>query len=181
MSTRLLYPVRIVGCLAVVSAAVGCDGNVKTTVLNPDSVVKGSVFEGVLVYPPQYVKTTYLFTTLVNAAGEQIGMAPGGCRETIHKEEITIMPDYGTPMLVSNDAGVASSAKFSATLNNGMLVSVNSEPTEKVSEVLTASKELMTAAAAVMIAPAPPGPTRPACNAGPKVSGFSRITLSAAQ
>lgn len=156
-------------------------GNVTTTVLPIASLSPGSSEPGVIFYPPSYVKVTHSFKTLVDGNGDLLGKAPDGCMPVIEKEEMLIMADLSKPLRIENNSGQFSAAKFAVTLNNGMLVSVNAEPTQKPSDLLTA-----------MMPGAPKAPTpglprtirRPgpavilqACNAGSEITNFARATL----
>lgn len=154
-----------------------CEGNVETRVLPADALTKVSTHPGVIIYQPQFVKLTHSFTTLVNETGQVIGDSRGGkCTPVVQKEEITIMADLSHPMLIRNNTGGPSSAKFSVTLNNGMLVSVNSEPTEKLSEVLKASVPVLGLPAGAHALQLPQG--TPACNAGATISKFEKAVLN---
>jgi hypothetical protein len=105
-------------------------------------------------------------------------MSPQACTPAVQKQEITVMADYGTPMLVSNHSGLLSGAKFSVSFNNGLLTSVNAEPIQKPSELVSATMPLMTHPAPLLARPGQPR-LLPACNAGPEVSDFRKATLSA--
>jgi hypothetical protein len=153
-----------------------CDGQVETEVLDAKGLSVGAALTGVIFYPPQFVKSTHSFTTRVDDTGKVIGtLDEGTCRAVVQKQEITILPDLGRPMLVRNASGWASAAKFSVSLSNGLLTAVNAEPTQKPSDLISAAaglaKELGIKA---LLAPGAP----PACNSGPRITAFERATLN---
>ncbi len=137
----------------------GCAGNVTTKELTPEALKEG--VPGVVYYAPRYVTLVYTFTTRVDANGT----VARGCTPVIEKEELSLMPDLKRPMLISNSSGAFSAAKFAVTLENGMLTSINAEPTQKLSDILTTLPALL------------PGVPRDnalgsgnACNAGPRLT-----------
>ncbi len=178
-TTRLLMPA------AALVIAAGCAGQVKTTMLPASAMNPGSTFNGIVFYPPQYVKQTFAFTFLTDEQGTLVGTSPEDCVPTVQKEEIAVLPDLGRPMLLQNASGWLSSAKFSASLKDGMLASVNAEPTQTMSDLITATSSLAEGVAGVVralktVAPPVKGGApkpKPACNANPTLVAFERIAL----
>jgi hypothetical protein len=162
-------------CLFATVVFAGCGGHVRTVVLPAPALAPGASFTGVVFYPPQFVKLTYAYTTLVNAQGGVAGSAGKDCIQAIQKEEVKVLPDLGRPMLMQNASGFFSAARFSVTLDGGMLASVNAEPAQTPSDLVGAAATLVKEAAefsrVVLTEP------KPACNAGPRLVAFERITL----
>ena len=144
----------------------GCAGNVRTTVLKADSLTTpGATFDGVVYYAPQLYKLTYEFTARVDDSGRLVG----GCKSVTEKQEVALMPDLTRPMLLSNSSDAFSAAKFGVALDKGMLASINVEPTQKLSDVLTPLIALIPGAAAKSSSLAD------ACNAAPKLSEVKKL------
>ena len=149
---------------------------------------KDTTVIGVIFYPPQYVKLSYQFTARVEDDGKIVGTsAEGTCKQVVQKEEVQVMADLTKPMLISNSSGDMSAAKFLVSLTNGLLASVNAEPTQKPSEVISAVTGGATGLLGALIPKAAvlrPGgrpiepPTTPACNAAPQLTGFTKVELS---
>src|SRR6267378_767963 len=159
--------------IPLIALVVGCAGNVRTELLRPDALVPGRELSGVIVYQPQYVKLTYAFTTRLDDKGKVLGRATDGtCQQLTQREDVVLMADLTKPALIRNSAGWFSAAKFSVTLNNGMLASVNSEPTQKLSDLLTSSAAVIKEAALALGLVAP---SVEACNANPTLVAFQRI------
>ena len=145
----------------------GCGGQVRMARIQPPAI--GKEIDGVVVYPPMLLKLTHSFTMLVDKDGKVIGTARDGtCLELRQKEELVVQPDFSQPMRVRNASGWFSAAKFAVTLNNGMLASVNVEPTQKPSDVLSATASLIKEIEAVR---------EGACNAGPALTSVARVSV----
>lgn len=167
MTRKYLLPITLVTSMA-------CAGQVGTTRLAPEALERNAEVRGVVYYQPMLVKLTYSFMTRVDKEGKVVGTAVDkSCIQTIQKEELTVIADLTRPMLIRNASGAFSGAKFSVTLANGLLVSVNAEPTQRLSDVLTASSALVKEFGALGITPDPTG----ACNAGPLLSAAVRYTI----
>lgn len=122
--------------------------------------------EGVIYYEPHQVVITYKYTMLIDKDKNVIGSSEDkSCVEVIQKQELAIEPDFANPRVLINKPSNFSSAKFSVTLNNGMLVSVNSESTPKATELIQAVTGLAKEAGYF---PLKAG-AAPACNAGPVI------------
>ena len=162
--------------VAALLLASGCAGQIRTVVLPASGLAPGTSFNGVVIYQPQYVKQTFAFTTILNAQGVVIGTAADkDCVPTIQREDVVLLPDLSRPMLVQNASNPLSTARFSVTLNNGMLASVNAEPMQKPSDLLAAASTLVKEI--VGITRADIKEARPACNASPRLIAFERIEL----
>ena len=160
-----------VACLSAVLLVAGCAGQVRTVVLPTGKLAPGATFTGVVFYPPQYVKQTFAFTTLLNAPGA----AENDCVPMIQREVISLQPDLGRPMLLQNGSHSLSAARFSVTLDNGMLASVNAEPIQKSSDLLSAASTLVKEVGGILLAGTKE--TKPACNASPRLIAFERVEL----
>jgi hypothetical protein len=157
-------------------ALVACTGQVRTVILPPGPLPAGSTHEGGVAYQPQYVKQTFAYTARVDPQGAVVGSASDAtCTPVVQKEDVSLLPDLGRPMLIRNASGALSAAKFSVTLNSGMVASVNAEPTQKPSDLISASSVLLKEAAAVKTIDG--AGARPACNASPRLVAFERIDL----
>lgn len=170
---------RILAGIAAV-LQLSCAGNVTTRVLTPASLNSGTPFEGVVFYPPQYIKLTFAYSALLNDKGEVLGTAEKQtCMAVVQKEEVTLMPDLERPMLMSNSSGLFSAAKFNVTLDKGMLTSINAEPTQKLSDVLTALPGVIPglSGAKSEAAVTKAGPTA-ACNSSPVLMKLSRQSMN---
>jgi hypothetical protein len=151
----------------------GCSGNVQTIAMAPDALKEGTSLQGVVFYQPAYIKLTYAFTARLDKDGKVVGSADEKtCVPLLQKEDVAVMPDLGHPMLIRNASGALSAAKFAVTLNNGMLASVNAEPTQKLSDVLTAAAGILKELPALL-----PLAGGDACNASPRLVRFERVTL----
>jgi hypothetical protein len=164
-----------VACLSAVLLVAGCAGQVKTVVLPTNGLAPGSTFSGVVFYPPQYVKQTFAFTTLLNSQGVGAGTASNDCVPAIQREVIALQPDLGRPMLLQNGSHSLSAARFSVTLDNGMLASVNAEPTQRPSDLLSATSTLVKEIGGILLVD--PKAAKPACNASPRLIAFERVEL----
>ncbi|MDP1889963.1 MAG: hypothetical protein Q8K55_03645 [Gemmatimonadaceae bacterium] len=130
-------------CGTIVSLA-ACAGNVRMSRLQVDEFDKGKEVRGLIVYQPMLVELTYSYTARVDETGKVLGTsAKQGCLETMLKQEVYLLADLEKPTLIRNASGLFSAAKFNVTLNDGMLTSVNAEPTQKLSDVLTATSSLV--------------------------------------
>lgn len=151
-----------------------CAGQVRTTSVAPTALEAGRSVKGVVVYQPTLVKLTYSFTTRVDKDGKVVGTtAERTCAQTIQKEELTMIADLQRPVLIANASGFLSAAKFSVTVSNGLLASVNAEPTQKASDLLTATSSLVKEIGVLAV----PGDPVGACNAGPVLAAIQRVTL----
>lgn len=122
--------------------------------------------EGIIYYEPHQVVITYKFTILVDKDKNVIGTSEeDGCIEVIQKQELAIEPDFESARVLINKPSNFSSGKFSVTLNNGMLVSVNSETAPKATELI---KEITGLTKEAGLLPLAAG-MKPACNAGPVI------------
>ena len=164
--------------LLFVLAQSGCAGNVRTVALNSKAIDStGKSVSGVIFYQPGYFKLTHTFRTLVKD-GVVIGTAGKGCTAQVQKEDVVIMPNLNRPMAVRNASGWLSSAKFSVGLNNGLLSSVNAEPTQKASDIITSAADAIASLSPVLGIVSTTSDTakrvNPACNSGPQLTGFVR-------
>lgn len=126
----------------------------------------GNGVEGVIYYEPQQVVVTYKFTILLDKDKNVIGSSEdSSCIEVIQKQELVIEPNFKDPRVLINKPSNFSNSKFSVTLSNGMLVSVNSESTPKATELI---KEVTVLAKEASFLPLQTG-GNPACNAGPLI------------
>lgn len=153
---------------ALAFALIGCAGNVKMTRLAPSALdVVGKSVEGVVVYQPMLVRVTHTYTSRVDSEGRLIGAWQSeSCVPVVQKEELVLMANLDRPLLVANASGPFSAAKFSVAVNNGLLTAVNAEPTQKVSDVLSAVSGVVKEVAAL----GAEGDAGNLCNAGPVVS-----------
>jgi hypothetical protein len=152
-----------------------CAGNVQTSALTPEQLTPGSSHEGVVFFLPHLVKLTYAFTARVDDKGNVVGTAADkGCTSVIQKEEVTMLPDLAHPMLIKNASGLFSAAKFNVTLDKGLLAAVNAEPTQKPSDLLTATAALVKE---VGVLGAAPTEDFPVCNASPVLVQAKRTTI----
>jgi hypothetical protein len=162
--------------LSLTVSSLACQGNVKTTALPPDALKVGGSVDGVVFFFPQLVKATYSFMALTDNTGKVVGTAEmHDCRPVLQKEELSILPDFSRPMLLRNHSNL-SFAKFAVTLKDGMLTSVNSEPTQTAAGLLSSGATLLkasTAGAAVLATGAPAA----ACNADPHITKVSKATI----
>jgi hypothetical protein len=153
-----------------------CAGNVKMSRVPAAALEEDREVEGVIVYQPVLVKLTYTFMTRIDKDGKVTGSASEGtCAPVTQKEEVMTVADLDKPMRIRNASGAFSAAKFSVTLSNGLLTSVNAEPTQKLSDLLSATSSLVKEIGALAAPPDQSG----ACNAGPVLSAISRIRLPA--
>jgi hypothetical protein len=145
----------------------GCASKFETHRFDPKKWTASDEFvEGVIYYEPHQVVITYKYTTLVDKDKNVIGTSEdGACVEVIQKQELAIEPDFDNPRVIINKPSNFSAAKFSVTLNNGMLVGVNAESMPKSTELM---KEVTGFAKEAGIFPLEKG-ARPACNAGPVI------------
>jgi hypothetical protein len=151
-----------------------CAGNVETRALTPEQLGPGAKHKGVVFYLPEMVKLTYAFTTRVDEKGNIIGSMTdekNKCISITQKEEVSMLPDVGRPMLLTNASGALSAGKFSVTLDKGLLTGVNAEPTQKTSDLLTAAAAVVGAFAAA------PEAESPACNASPMLVSIKRTAI----
>jgi hypothetical protein len=119
-------------------------------------------------------KLTYSFTLRVDE-GKVVGTATDRtCIQSIQKEDLSIIADLERPLVMRNASGLFSATKFSVTLTNGLLARVNAEPTQKLSDVLSATSTLVKELG-VLGAPEDSGRV---CNAGPVLTAITRATVS---
>ena len=157
--------------LGAVLSSVACGGQVRMSRLRPGALDGGKEVTGVIVYQPMLVKLTHSFTVRVDKEGQLIGTsADRTCVQTVQKEELSTIADFSHPMRVRNASGPLSAAKFSVTLANGMVASVNAEPTQKFSDVLSATAAIVTAVGTLAV------PSSAACNSGPVLS-VARVSV----
>ena len=132
---------RVFAVVMLTLSAMGCTSEFRIKAVDStrlDDYKKDGV-NGVLFYQPQYMKTTYVFTTLVDKKGAVVGEAEKKtCTPVIQKEEIRIMPDFDHPWVILSEASMFARGQFSVGLSNGMLASVNSESTPQFTETLNA-------------------------------------------
>jgi hypothetical protein len=153
----------------------GCAGNVRTIALAPGALAAGSSHAGVVYYEAQYLKLTYAYTARIDEKSGVVGTADARtCVPIVQKEEVALMPDLTRPMLIRNDAGFLSAARFAVSLKNGMLESVNVDPAERVSGVLSASGAVLKELPDLLRTPA--AGTAP-CNASPRLVAFEKLAL----
>ncbi|MBS3953555.1 MAG: hypothetical protein KGZ88_11450 [Methylomicrobium sp.] len=141
----------------------GCSGTLYT--------VKGNTKEeGVYTYPQITVIDVYEYTTFTNKDGEVLARKDGTpkCKPK-YEDKIVVRTDYNAPPLrIYYDSALLEQFKFSVTLKDGVLESVNTESTPDRGETL---KNLTSAAKdAASIAAAAPSQT-PLCNAEPRYYG----------
>jgi hypothetical protein len=129
--------------------AIGCAAKIHSQRVSPtDWSPKGNKLSGIIYYQPSLVKITHTFTTLVDDKGKVLGTAAEKtCLPMIEKEELQVWPDFTDPVVLLNAPSWLSNSKFSATLGNGMLQSVNSETSNVVPDLVGAVAEVITAAA----------------------------------
>lgn len=156
--------------LLLVLGLAACSGQVRTLPLDATALKSANGTKGVIVYQPALFKLTYRFTVRVDKDGK---VSEGRCQEAVQKEEFSILPDFSQPLVVRNASGWFSAAKFSATISNGMLASLNAEPTQKPSELLTATNTLVST---LMPAFTPQDGTL-LCNASPILAVVERARL----
>jgi hypothetical protein len=165
----------------VAALLTGCAAHIEThpfdmTTWKPDATKR---VNGIVYYQPQAYELIYEFTTRVDAKG-QVADSGSTCTPQTQKTEIQILPDLAHPQVLLFKRGPLSSAKFSATLTNGMLTAVNTEVTSTTADLLKAVSEV-----AKTVAPglqyAPGGTKELACNAGPVLAHIYRVDLPAAQ
>jgi hypothetical protein len=168
--------ITLICVLSFTVSAIACQGNVKTTALPSDALTVGKSVPGVVFFFPQLVKVIYSFTALADATGKIIATSDlHGCRQVFQKEDVSILPDFSRPMLLENNSPL-SFAKFAVTLNNGMLASVNSEPTQSAADLLSSGATLLKASS-VGLATAMPGPPLTPCNAEPRITKLSKAII----
>ncbi|TMA45095.1 MAG: hypothetical protein E6J71_13385 [Deltaproteobacteria bacterium] len=170
---------RVFAVVMLTLSAMGCTSEFRIKAVDStrlDDYKKDGV-NGVLFYQPQYMKTTYVFTTLVDKKGAVVGEAEKKtCTPVIQKEEIRIMPDFDHPWVILSEPSMFARGQFSVGLSNGMLASVNSESTPQFTETLNAVAALTTAAAPfAAFAELEKGKAPPACNAGPRLASFAPV------
>lgn len=152
--------------LASLALLAGCSSTFHTAAFSEgDWRIDGDRVQGVVFYLPQRVITRFQFETLVSE-GAVIGRAADGtCMPVVEKEEIKLEPDLKRPRVLINQPALFSSGKLSATFENGMLASINTESTPKAPEFIKeagASSWL----SARLDQSAIGGNKVPACNAG---------------
>ena len=162
-----------IGAAIACATLAGCSATIESQRVTPnDWSPKGNKLKGIVYYQPSLVKVTYEFTTLVDDKGKLLGTATEKtCGPVVQKEELQVWPDFADPVVLLNTPASLANSKFAATLNNGMLQSVNSETASTVGELLGA-------VAGVVGAVAPAGLVRAAdnaCNAGARISCMERV------
>jgi hypothetical protein len=166
--------------MLVLPLSFACRAQIETRPFNPTTFTTvDTPINGVIYYPPQYMKLTYAFSTRVDKDGNVVGSSDATdagkkCELVVQKEEVQVMPDYLHPLALINKPAWFGTSKFSATFANGMLVSVNSESAPQGVELLKAITEVAKVAG---LGPAfqPGGGDAQACNAGPRLVAFAKI------
>lgn len=127
----------------------------------------GEQVEGLVYYEPHQVLVTYEFTALTDK-GNLIGTAADkACVPIIQKQEIVVEPNFAEPRVLLNKPSPFSSNKLSVTLSNGMIVSLNSESTPKMPELIKEVTGFAKEAGVIPFVGKAPSP--PACNAAPVI------------
>ena len=152
--------------------------------------------KGVIVYQPALFAEMSMKTALVvngRAAGTSAD-TPAACTP-LPFERVVVLPDLKSPYRVSYDPGLFETNKFGLALKNGMLSSVNGEAPVAPGSSSSGAGSLFSAPIPTPLGiplSAEPGPywggapgvrsaalqsTLPACNDGPVVVGYRRLTL----
>lgn len=143
----------------------GCSGNLYT--------VKGNTREeGIYTYPQITVIDVYEYTAFTNKNGEVLAEKDSTpkCKPK-YEDKIVVRTDYNaSPMRVYYDSALLEQFKFSVTLKDGVLESVNTESTpdrgETLKNIATAAKDVASIATA--------SAETPLCNAEPRYYGTFR-------
>jgi hypothetical protein len=180
-------------CTALVLSA--CSGQVHTQRLTDDALTDTEhQIKGVVIYQPAMFAEMSLKTMLVTN-GKAVGSAsdnPPACSPVPFEKTVTL-PDLKTPYRISYDPGLFESNKFSISVNNGILASINGD-THPTASTSSSSPSLFSAPIPTPLGiplNAGPGPwgaapnlrnvasdnTLPACNDGPVVVGYRRLIL----
>ncbi|WP_324780639.1 hypothetical protein [Thiobacillus sedimenti] len=105
----------------------GCTGHVYT-VIKPVFPPEGQRVQGVIVYPPVNVLDVYKTTALIEeGSGKILGTADAKKCVPQNKVKFAVRADFSKPMIVGYEPGVFEKNKFSVTLKDGLLASVNSD------------------------------------------------------
>ena len=167
--------ISFIAIVILVGTTIGCSGKLYT-VINPDLDAGNpaeSKVEGILFYPSINVMEVYKTTLLADkATGNIIGKAPDQCTEG-QMTKFTTRTNFDEPRRLVYEAGLLETNKFSATLEQGTLKSVNTEsdPSKAITAVAGALTGLLPFAVGVP-SPAMVMPALPLCNAGLKLVGI---------
>jgi hypothetical protein len=135
------------------------------------TVQNGIQEKGIYVYPQINVIDVYKYTKAVDKNGDVIGES-GTSKPCIeHREDkYEVRTDYNaTPVRIWYDSAFLEQFKFSATLNNGALASINTESTPDRGETLKNLASAAKDAASIAGAAVPAG--IPLCNSSPRLIG----------
>lgn len=166
---------KLILTVIVFIALSGCNGKIYT-VMNPklDLIDKNgkpitTKVEGVIAYQIVNVIELYEYRALVDkTSGIILGEAPDKC--TPDKLRIfTIRADYNKPYMIKYDPGFLDTYKFSLSLENGVLTSVNAE--SDPSKTIAAMAQLISSASKAATLTFTPESTK-FCNAKPKFIGL---------
>ena len=160
--------VKYVSSILVSLLLNACSGDLYT--------VKDGVEEkGVFIHPQMHVIDVYKLTKAIDKKGDVIAEL-GGTPSCVadYKEEIVVRTDYASkPMRLFYDSAFLEQFKFSATLKDGVLESVNMESTpdrgETLKNIASAAKDAASIAAPA--ADAAPSSDKLLCNAAPRYQG----------
>lgn len=162
----------IVVSLCVLSFT-GCAGNLYT-VINPTLSGTDKKVDGIITYQPVNVIELYKTTVYVdektgNATGS---LSDGGCIE-VKKTKFSTRADYNKPQLVGYAPGILDKNKFTLTLKDGVIASVNSEsdPTSALNDIATILPFVKAPYAETKSA-LMQSVGKPLCNAGEKLIGL---------
>jgi len=177
-----MYMNRTVSLVSLVLAA-GCAHSFATKPVTEESWFEsGKEMDGVVYFPPSYVRVTWEYRMRVDDKGQILGRHPAGagqneCTPLVQKEEVQLLPDLSRPLLIVNKPKALSSGSLAVTLEHGMLKSVNSETTTLAGELLQAASQTLAASIpAAIAADVLPGYAG-ACNSGPVIARFERLEL----
>lgn len=190
MATRPQIAFGVAGSLL---AAVGCSGSMSTQRLSDGAMndtqeeIKGVVFYQPALFAETTVKTAYV------RDGTYIGRSTDGspaCSE-VASERVVTLPDLTKPYSIRYHAGLFETSTFGVTLKDGMLAAVNAAPAAAAAPQLPLPAPPLGGTLTPLGIPATAAPAAPAwgfrqaqlpaglpaCNDGPVITGYRRLSI----
>ncbi len=153
----------------------GCVGSIYSE-RNP-TIRDAEPFRGILFFQPIPVLVTYATNQLIAGSPKVVvGSAPDACTP-VTTEKLEEIPDYTTPYRIYYEPGLLESGKFSVTLEQGVVKTVNSAyvpGTQELIDLTSAAAELAAAVGPLAVVPSPGAPLPP-CNSGSTIVGIRPV------
>lgn len=155
-------------------ALLGCSGEVSMMRLNLANVKEDQKIKGVVVYLPRLVRATYAMTQYKDDGGR----ISSECTQ-VRFDKLDVVPDTTAPYAIVYRPELFSTHKFSVSVSNGLLTTINTESESAVAKTLetlasAAQKAATVAAPGARVAPG----ARPDCNTTQQLIEVKQVTIA---